>query len=118
MANSTVINQPGFFMKDLQEMMYGFGDVSDPDPESVLLMETLVVEYVRDLCSQARINQTSSNLPKVDKDCFLSLVRDVDKYNRVCRLLAARTSIVEAQRREYDDEIEETEEENDSAVNS
>jgi transcription initiation factor TFIID subunit 13 len=37
------------FQKELQHMMYGFGDEQNPLPESVALVEDIVVEYVTDL---------------------------------------------------------------------
>uniref|UniRef100_A0A803PD45 Transcription initiation factor TFIID subunit 13 n=1 Tax=Cannabis sativa TaxID=3483 RepID=A0A803PD45_CANSA len=39
----------GVFQKELQHMMYGFGDDPNPLPESVALMEDIVVEYITDL---------------------------------------------------------------------
>uniref|UniRef100_A0A6N2M9U8 Transcription initiation factor TFIID subunit 13 n=1 Tax=Salix viminalis TaxID=40686 RepID=A0A6N2M9U8_SALVM len=41
----------GVFQKDLQHMMYGFGDDANPLPETVALVEDIVVEYVTDLVS-------------------------------------------------------------------
>ncbi|KAF5187674.1 Transcription initiation factor tfiid subunit, partial [Thalictrum thalictroides] len=38
----------GVFQKDLQHMMYGFGDDSNPLPETVALVEDIVVEYITD----------------------------------------------------------------------
>uniref|UniRef100_A0ABL6V9H6 Transcription initiation factor TFIID subunit 13 n=1 Tax=Cannabis sativa TaxID=3483 RepID=A0ABL6V9H6_CANSA len=37
----------GVFQKELQHMMYGFGDDPNPLPESVALMEDIVVEYIK-----------------------------------------------------------------------
>ncbi|KAG4981647.1 hypothetical protein JHK82_026506 [Glycine max] len=39
----------GVFQKELQHMMYGFEDDPNPLPESVALMEDIVVEYVTEL---------------------------------------------------------------------
>ncbi|KAM7260529.1 hypothetical protein ACFE04_011202 [Oxalis oulophora] len=36
----------GMFQKDLQHMMYGFGDDPNPLPKTVTLVEEIVVEYV------------------------------------------------------------------------
>ncbi|KAE8689360.1 Transcription initiation factor TFIID subunit 13 [Hibiscus syriacus] len=39
----------GVFQKDLQHMMYGFGDDANPFPETVTLVEDIVVEYITDM---------------------------------------------------------------------
>ncbi|KAG2588528.1 hypothetical protein PVAP13_5NG341500 [Panicum virgatum] len=47
----TLKRKRGVFQKDLQHMMYGFGDDPNPLPETVALVEDIVVEYVTDLVS-------------------------------------------------------------------
>uniref|UniRef100_A0A0E0JI08 Transcription initiation factor TFIID subunit 13 n=1 Tax=Oryza punctata TaxID=4537 RepID=A0A0E0JI08_ORYPU len=46
---TTLKRKRGVFQKDLQHMMYGFGDDPNPLPETVALVEDIVVEYVTDL---------------------------------------------------------------------
>ncbi|VVA95995.1 unnamed protein product [Arabis nemorensis] len=43
------------FQKELQHMMYGFGDEPNPLPETVALVEDIVVEYVTNLVQDETI---------------------------------------------------------------
>lgn len=80
---------------DLEEMMYGFGDTWPPDPQSVELLEQLVVEYIEDLTAKA-VN-IAEMTGKLDKDCFMYLVRkDRKKFNRVHQLLTTNDYIKKA----------------------
>uniref|UniRef100_A0A1D1XKD5 Transcription initiation factor TFIID subunit 13 n=1 Tax=Anthurium amnicola TaxID=1678845 RepID=A0A1D1XKD5_9ARAE len=51
-SEASLKRKRGFFQKDLQHMMYGFGDDPNPLPETVALVEDIVVEYVTDLICQ------------------------------------------------------------------
>ncbi|KAK9282362.1 hypothetical protein L1049_005279 [Liquidambar formosana] len=63
----------GVFQKDLQHMMYGFGDDPNPLPETVALLEDIVVEYVTDLVHKAQ--DTASKRGKLLTEDFLFLIR-------------------------------------------
>lgn len=41
------------FQKELKSLMFGFGDVSNPMPESIDLLDELLELFVADLCSTA-----------------------------------------------------------------
>ncbi|KAI9101103.1 transcription initiation factor IID, 18kDa subunit [Phlyctochytrium arcticum] len=72
------------FTKEVRMLMYGFGDVSNPSPDSVDLMETMLNTYILDLCeSAAAIN------PKPKTNDFLHALRkDPKKRARGQELLA------------------------------
>ena len=82
--------------QDIEEMMYGFGDMWPPDSEAVDLIDTIVRNYVDDLAQRAmNIAEISG---KLDKECFLYLVRkDGPKFNRVRKLLDTYEKIEEIQ---------------------
>ncbi|XP_028182608.1 transcription initiation factor TFIID subunit 13-like isoform X2 [Glycine soja] len=63
----------GVFQKELQHMMYGFGDDPNPLPESVALMEDIVVEYVTELVHKAQ--DIGSQRGKLSVEDFLYLIR-------------------------------------------
>ncbi|PWA55851.1 transcription initiation factor TFIID subunit 13 [Artemisia annua] len=65
----------GVFQKDLQHMMYGFGDDSNPLPETVALVEDIVVEYVTDMVHKAQ--DIASKRGKLLTEDFLFLIRKV-----------------------------------------
>lgn len=47
-------NHRNLFARDLRNLMYAYGDSPDPDPDSVMLMEEMTVDFITDLCCRAR----------------------------------------------------------------
>ncbi|TKY90734.1 hypothetical protein EX895_000732 [Sporisorium graminicola] len=47
-------NHRNLFARDLRNLMYAYGDSPNPDPDSVLLMEEMTVDFITDLCCRAR----------------------------------------------------------------
>ncbi|XWS44102.1 hypothetical protein CRYUN_Cryun15aG0015900 [Craigia yunnanensis] len=87
----------GVFQKDLQHMMYGFGDDPNPLPESVALMEDIVVEYVTDLAHKAQ--DIGSKRGKLSVEDFLHLIRkDLPKLNRCTELLSMQEELKQARK--------------------
>ena len=85
-------------------MMFGFGDSWPPNIESVNLVEALTTEYIQDL--SARALQVADLRPngKLDKECFLYLVRkDRNKFQRVNNLLATNKEIKKVQKVEIEE---------------
>eukprot|EP01088_Endostelium_zonatum_P017021 TRINITY_DN483_c0_g1_i1.p2 TRINITY_DN483_c0_g1~~TRINITY_DN483_c0_g1_i1.p2 ORF type:complete len:256 (-),score=111.92 TRINITY_DN483_c0_g1_i1:131-898(-) len=73
----------GAFVPPLKAMMYGFGDVEDPLPETIDMMETMVLEYVTEMTLKAKGKK--SKLSEAD---LLFLVRkDKKKHARAVELL-------------------------------
>ena len=84
---------------DIEEMMYGFGDSWPPNAECVGLIESLVTRYIEDLAQRAK--EISDLRGKMDKECFLYVVRkDRSKFSRVCQLLKANEELKNAQKTE------------------
>ncbi|EJU05586.1 TFIID-domain-containing protein [Dacryopinax primogenitus] len=54
------------FTKDLMHLMYAFGDVPNPAPDTVGVMEEIVIEYILDLCQAALRHTPSKNRLHVD----------------------------------------------------
>uniref|UniRef100_A0A803LF77 Transcription initiation factor TFIID subunit 13 n=1 Tax=Chenopodium quinoa TaxID=63459 RepID=A0A803LF77_CHEQI len=65
----------GVFQKELQHMMYGYGDDQNPLPESVALVEDIVVEYVTDLAHKAQ--DVASKRGRLMIEDFLFIIRKV-----------------------------------------
>ncbi len=79
--------------------MFGFGDKWPPDSGAVRMLEALVIEYIQDLGVRAK--QVAEMRPggKLDKECFLFLVRkDRRKFQRVHRLLTANEELKRVQK--------------------
>lgn len=84
---------------DIEEMMYGFGDVWPPKQESVELIESMVTNYIENLALRAK--DVSELRGKLDKECFMFVVRkDRSKFSRVCQLLSANEELKNAQKME------------------
>ncbi|QHO39274.1 Transcription initiation factor TFIID subunit [Arachis hypogaea] len=87
----------GVFQKELQHMMYGFGDDPNPLPESVALMEDIVVEYVTELVHKAQ--DIGSQRGKLSVEDFLYLIRkDLPKLNRCTELLSMNEELKQARK--------------------
>ncbi|CAN8295886.1 unnamed protein product [Cochlearia groenlandica] len=85
------------FNKELQHMMFGFGDDQNPLPETVSLVEDIVVEYVTDLTHKAQ--EIGSKRGRLLVDDFLYLIRkDLPKMNRCRELLAMQEELKQARK--------------------
>lgn len=85
------------FQKDLQHMMYGFGDDSNPLPETVSLVEDIVVDYVTDMVHKAQDIATKRG--KLLTEDFLFLIRkDLPKLNRCTELLSMNEELKQARK--------------------
>lgn len=94
---STLKRKRGVFQKDLQHMMYGFGDDPNPLPETVALVEDIVVEYVTDLVHKAQ--NVASKRGKLLTEDFLYLIRkDMRKLHRATELLSLNEELKQARK--------------------
>ncbi|RZC58675.1 hypothetical protein C5167_005979 [Papaver somniferum] len=87
----------GMFQKDLQHMMYGFGDDPNSLPETVALLEDIAVEYVADLVHKAQ--DVATKRGKLLTDDFLHLIRkDIPKRHRCQELLSMNEELKQARK--------------------
>ncbi|KAL3834095.1 hypothetical protein ACJIZ3_008831 [Penstemon smallii] len=102
-SEASLKSKRGMFRKDLHHMMYGFGDDANPLPETVALVEDIVVEYVTNLVHKAEDVATKrGNLFAKD---FLFLIRkDLPKLNRCTELLSLDEDIKQAKKITWRDE--------------
>ena len=92
------------FGNDVEDMMFGFGDKWPPCADSVMMIEILVKDYIRDLARRA-MHIASTTGQGLDKECFLYLVRtDQRKFLRIRRLLDAHQEIEDARKLKKTDE--------------
>lgn len=77
--------------------MYGFGDDPNPLPETVALVEDIVVEYVTDLVHKAQ--NVASKRGKLLTEDFLYLIRkDMRKLHRATELLSMNEELKQARK--------------------
>ncbi|XP_011629295.1 transcription initiation factor TFIID subunit 13 isoform X2 [Amborella trichopoda] len=96
-SDASLKRKRGFFQKDLQHMMYGFGDDPNPLPETVALLEDIAVEYITDMVHKAQ--ETASKRGKLLTEDFLFLIRkDMPKLNRCTELLSMNEELKQARK--------------------
>lgn len=96
-ADSSLKRKRGLFNKDLRLMMYGFGDDPDPMPETVHLMEDILIEYITDLVHKSQ--NVASRRGKLTTEDVMFLVRkDSRKFARVKELLAMNEELKRARK--------------------
>ncbi|KAF0726582.1 hypothetical protein Ae201684P_020618 [Aphanomyces euteiches] len=78
----------GEMTESIKHMMYGFGDDWEPDPDTVELMEEIVIEYIRSMTTKAL--DLSNIRGKLDPECLMFLVRkDEEQLERAEELIEA-----------------------------
>ena len=80
---------------EVKSMMYAFGD-EDPNPESVSLMEDILVDYITTLCQEAN-RVAGTRKVRVD-DFKFALRKDPKKLGRVEELLMLQKEIAQAKK--------------------
>eukprot|EP01124_Arcella_intermedia_P001404 TRINITY_DN10763_c0_g2_i1.p1 TRINITY_DN10763_c0_g2~~TRINITY_DN10763_c0_g2_i1.p1 ORF type:complete len:136 (-),score=29.14 TRINITY_DN10763_c0_g2_i1:99-467(-) len=96
-------SKPVSFVKDLPTMMYGFGDVKNPEDETVNLMQELVFEYIREMTFKA--SEVASKRGKIQPEDLVFVIRkDRKKYARAIELLSMNEELKRA-RKQFDSRI-------------
>jgi transcription initiation factor TFIID subunit 13 len=87
----------GAFARDLAYMMYGFGDAKEPDPESIELMEEMLVDYLENVAHRSM--DVASRRGRMQTEDLLYVIRnDRKKFARVDELLEMNAKLKEARR--------------------
>jgi transcription initiation factor TFIID subunit 13 len=90
------------FTKDVKSLLYAFGDVEEPLPDTVNAVEDILMNYVLDLCHDAHAYSKVTCRQKVRVDDFkFALRKDPYKYGRLEELLKMSKAI-ETARKEFD----------------
>ncbi|CAE6336306.1 unnamed protein product [Rhizoctonia solani] len=95
----------GSFTKDLRPMMYAFGDHANPAPDTVAVMEEILMDYMTDVCTTAMKKTKRTNIQIDGLREALSHPADVKKLARMEELLFMQEDIkrARAQFNEKDD---------------
>ncbi|MCO5578097.1 hypothetical protein L7F22_031935 [Adiantum nelumboides] len=87
----------GLFTRELRIMMYGFGDDPDPIPETVSLVEDILIDYITEMVHKAQ--DIASRRGKLTTEDLMFLVRkDARKFARVKELLAMNEELKRARK--------------------
>lgn len=88
----------GMFARDLRYMMYGFGDVRDPNNETVALVEDLMVDFITNIAHQA-MECAEKRGGRFSNDDLLYVIRnDEKKLRRVEELMEMNEYLKEARK--------------------
>mmetsp|Transcript_1377 Transcript_1377/g.1839 ORF Transcript_1377/g.1839 Transcript_1377/m.1839 type:complete len:113 (+) Transcript_1377:44-382(+) len=80
------------FEKDVRAMMHGFGDVQDPLPDTVKVVQQLVVEFITrmtDLSTQVTVKRDRLRI----ENLLFVIRKDKKKYARALKLFTAHKDI-------------------------
>ena len=77
------------FTNELKGLMYGFGDVENPDPESIELLQDYVIEYIQNIAYAAyRRNKRKGSNEISLRDLLYVLRKDKKRYYRIPSLIS------------------------------
>ncbi|KAG9019636.1 hypothetical protein FRB90_011982 [Tulasnella sp. 427] len=86
----------GAFVKDLRNMMYGFGDDPNPAPDTVNVMEEILMEFIADVCATSLKTSRKHTIKLEDLRRALSRPADSKKLARMEELLFMQEDIKRA----------------------
>ena len=76
------------FTNELKGIMYGFGDVENPDHETVELLQEYVIEYLQNIAYAAyRRNKRKGSNELSLRDLLYVLKKDKKRYYRIKNLI-------------------------------
>jgi transcription initiation factor TFIID subunit 13 len=88
----------GMFARDLRYMMYGFGDVRDPNNETVALVEDLMVDFITNVAHQAMECAERRGGRFSNEDLLYVIRNDEKKLRRVEELMEMNEYLKEARK--------------------
>ncbi|CCD24830.1 Taf13p NDAI_0E00140 [Naumovozyma dairenensis CBS 421] len=87
------------FSKDVSSLLYAYGDIPHPLPQSIQCLDELVSSYLVDICHVAYQTAKNSQRNKVKLEDFKFAVRnDATKLGRAEELIATNKLITEAKK--------------------
>ncbi|MCJ1293954.1 Transcription initiation factor TFIID subunit 13 [Xylographa carneopallida] len=90
------------FEAELKALLYAYGDVPTPLPETVRVLDEIVTDFVIETCHQAARSATYSNRQKIKVDDFKFAIRGNEAMlGRVQELLGMDKELKEA-RKQFD----------------
>lgn len=73
----------------VKPLMYGFGDIENPETESLELLEQYIIEYVQNISISAYKKSKNRGFSEIKlRDLILTIKNDKKKYYRVPPLLS------------------------------
>lgn len=96
---SKKLKRTNLFPRDVSSLLYAYGDVAQPLPETVQCLDELVSGYLVDVCSSAYRTAQNSQRNKLKLEDFRFAIRhDPIKLGRADELIATNKLITEAKK--------------------
>ncbi|GMS85789.1 hypothetical protein PENTCL1PPCAC_7964 [Pristionchus entomophagus] len=99
-ADKPAAEGKGVFRKELAKMMHGFGEDKEPYDKTLEMLESIVLDYIKEMCERAKA------VGKPDKiqleDIHYLIRRDAKKFARVKDLLTMSDELKKA-RKQFED---------------
>lgn len=96
---SRKLKRSSLFTKDLNSLLYSYGDVAQPMQQTAQCLDELVSAYLVDICTSALKTAQNSKRNKVKLDDFkFALRRDPIKLARAEELISTNKLIIEAKK--------------------
>lgn len=87
------------FTGDVKALLYAFGDVEEPNYETVNVLEDVLINYLIDTCHDAAAFAKTTHRQKIKVDDFkFALRKDPMKHGRIQELLALQKIITDAKK--------------------
>ena len=99
------LKKTNLFHKDINSLLYAYGDVAQPLNKTVQCLDELVSSYLVDICAEAAHVANSSNRNKIRLEDFkFALRKDPIKLARAEELISTNALITEANKQFNDNE--------------
>lgn len=86
-------------MCTVRSLLFAYGDVIDPEPQTVSTLDDILQDYIIDLCYEASRVSKTAHRTKIKVDDFKFAIRkDAKKLSRVEELLQMQKVIQEAKK--------------------
>lgn len=96
---SRKLKRANLFTKDLNSLLYAYGDVAQPMQQTSHCLDELVTAYLVDVCNSALKTSQNSQRNKIKLDDFKFVLRkDPIKLARAEELIATNKLIIEAKK--------------------
>lgn len=96
------------FIKEIRLMMYGFGDVSAPRPDTTEVLHNYLIDYLNILLTKSHSMASKKGKTKTE-DIMYFLKHDRLKYSRVKTLLITNEELKTARKifecKEYENDV-------------
>ncbi|KAI1381337.1 TFIID-18kDa-domain-containing protein [Hypoxylon crocopeplum] len=98
------VGKETFSKKEVAALLYAFGDVEEPLPETVRVLDEIVTEFLEGICFEASRRAQVANRQKLKFDDFEFALRRNSQYLGRVRAMIEKRQKIKEMRRTFDQE--------------